>query len=677
MDKENEETGEVEQIPFLKYINVFHISQCEGIAAKHMQTNPNPASPDAAAEAIITEYVKREGVRLEHRAGDSAFYNPSQDCIVLPMLAQFTETAEYYGTAFHEMVHSTGHAKRLARLDTTANFGGEEYSKEELVAEIGSAALVHHAGLETPQSFTNSTAYVQNWLQVLKNDKRFIVSAPGQIRKSHNAGTCTNGHAACAAWPFVCLYCMEMMDIIHLNNINRYDMIASTSRSLRRTVYKFHILKGDICMKGLLKKVLTAMLALSLLVGLTASVSAETAGKQKLVWWVWATEDIARQMSRAAFEAVPELADKYEIEPVLVSSSTEVVQKFRLLLASGETAPDIMMFQSEFLPEFGREGILTDVSDILNAYKDQLTGGAYNLVSYGGKQWGFPYQLKPSVWVYRGDMFKEAGIDPAEVKTTDDFIAAGKKLQEVYPGACIFQFDSNQFPYAILVHILSGNGGTFFNEDGEYILDEDPGVRAAFEDIKKMYDAGIVYDVVADSNDMIQAYAEGTIASTLTGTWIKNNMQKWAPDLKGLWQEAQWPAIGGGVPGGEGGSMFVVPANSKNPEGAIEVLSALSLTVQGNLNGYTERSIYPSLKEAVQNDLIKAPHKYMGETLYEAEAQATENFKSFAYSPKFAMEMEIIVPYLAEYLHDKCTLDDALTKANDDLNMQLDNALED
>ena len=154
-------------------------------------------------------------------------------------------------------------------------------------------------------------------------------------------------------------------------------------------------------------------------------------------------------------------------------------------------------------------------------------------------------------------------------------------------------------------------------------------------------------------------------------------MQKWAPDLKGLWQEAQWPAIGGGVPGGEGGSMFVVPANSKNPEGAIEVLSALSLTVQGNLNGYTERSIYPSLKEAVQNDLIKAPHKYMGETLYEAEAQATENFKSFAYSPKFAMEMEIIVPYLAEYLHDKCTLDDALTKANDDLNMQLDNALED
>ena len=184
LEKEDKETGEVEQIPYLRYYNVFHIDQCEGIAARHMQTNPNPASPDETAEAIITGYITREGVSLEHREGDAAFYQPATDKIVLPKLTQFTEAAEYYGTAFHEMVHSTGHAKRLARLDTTANFGGEEYSKEELVAEIGSAALVHHAGLETSSSFRNSTAYVQNWLTVLKSDKRFIVSAAGKADKA-------------------------------------------------------------------------------------------------------------------------------------------------------------------------------------------------------------------------------------------------------------------------------------------------------------------------------------------------------------------------------------------------------------------------------------------------------------------------------------------------------------
>ena len=186
IETKDEETEEVKEVPFLKYYNVFHVDQCEGITAKHMQTNPTPASADEAADAIIIEYVRREGVTLEHREGDAAFYQPAADRIVLPKLSQFTETAEYYGTAFHEMVHSTGHMKRLARLDTTANFGGEEYSKEELVAEIGSAALVNHAGLETSKSFRNSAAYVQNWLQALKNDKRFIVSAAGKADKAVN-----------------------------------------------------------------------------------------------------------------------------------------------------------------------------------------------------------------------------------------------------------------------------------------------------------------------------------------------------------------------------------------------------------------------------------------------------------------------------------------------------------
>lgn len=184
LEKKDEETEEVIQVPYLRYYNVFHIDQCEGISAKHAEMQAHPANADEAAEVIIAEYAQREGVTIEHRAGDSAFYQPATDRIVLPLLVQFAETAEYYGTAFHEMVHSTGHAKRLARLDTTANFGGEEYSKEELIAEIGSAALVHHAGLETSSSFRNSAAYVQNWLTVLKGDKRFIVSAAGKADKA-------------------------------------------------------------------------------------------------------------------------------------------------------------------------------------------------------------------------------------------------------------------------------------------------------------------------------------------------------------------------------------------------------------------------------------------------------------------------------------------------------------
>lgn len=184
LEQEDEETGEKKEIPLLRYYNVFHIDQCEGLKAKHTKPLPNTANANQTAERIICDYLKASGVKMEHQEGDRAFYRPSTDSITLPHMAQFSATAEYYSTAFHELTHSTGHAKRLNRIDSTAYFGSEAYSKEELIAEIGASALVNVAGLETAKSFRNSTAYIQNWLQVLKGDKRFIVSASGKAEKA-------------------------------------------------------------------------------------------------------------------------------------------------------------------------------------------------------------------------------------------------------------------------------------------------------------------------------------------------------------------------------------------------------------------------------------------------------------------------------------------------------------
>lgn len=186
LEQEDEETGEKKEVSFLRYYNVFHIDQCEGLRAKHTKPLPQTANADTNADRIIAEYLAREGVKLTHEAGERAFYHPSTDSITLPPTAQFAETAEYYSTAFHELTHSTGHSKRLNRLGKTAFFGAEAYSKEELVAEIGAAALVNASGLETAKSFRNDAAYIQNWLYVLRNDKRFIVSAAGKAGKAVN-----------------------------------------------------------------------------------------------------------------------------------------------------------------------------------------------------------------------------------------------------------------------------------------------------------------------------------------------------------------------------------------------------------------------------------------------------------------------------------------------------------
>ena len=185
--EDEQNPGEKKEIPFLRYFNVFHISQCEGVPEKCKQPEALPADPaeaDETAERIIREYLQREGVKLTHTSGDRAFYRPATDSVTLPEMQQFKNTSEYYSTAFHELTHSTGHAKRLNRLDMTAFFGSEEYGKEELVAEIGAAALVNRVGLESASSFRNNVAYVQNWLHAIKKDKRMIVSAAGKAEKA-------------------------------------------------------------------------------------------------------------------------------------------------------------------------------------------------------------------------------------------------------------------------------------------------------------------------------------------------------------------------------------------------------------------------------------------------------------------------------------------------------------
>ena len=185
-EKENE-NGEkvIKQIPLLRYYNVFHISQVDGVEPKE-QLKISDLEPIEEAEKIKTDYMNREHLKIFEKVTNKAFYIPTFDYIEVPCKEQYQNIEEFYSTLFHEMIHSTGHKNRLDRLETgaSAHFGSESYSKEELVAELGSATLVNMLGIETEKSFRNSRAYIQNWLQALKNDNKFIVSASSKAEKA-------------------------------------------------------------------------------------------------------------------------------------------------------------------------------------------------------------------------------------------------------------------------------------------------------------------------------------------------------------------------------------------------------------------------------------------------------------------------------------------------------------
>lgn len=183
-DSNNEQI--IKKIPFLRYLQVFHIDDVENVEPLKFDNIENTITfaPSEQAEEIISNYLSRENIELNY-GGDSAYYSPSMDCIQLPNKYQFgKKQGEYYSTTFHELVHSTGAKHRLDRLTQTAYFGNDDYSKEELVAEIGACGILNMLSIETKSTFKNSVAYIQAWISKLKQDKKLIVSASSKAEKA-------------------------------------------------------------------------------------------------------------------------------------------------------------------------------------------------------------------------------------------------------------------------------------------------------------------------------------------------------------------------------------------------------------------------------------------------------------------------------------------------------------
>lgn len=164
----------------LKRFTVFNVEQTEGIAIPTVEART--FDPIAQCEAVVASYKDAPTIAY---GGGRACYLRAEDRIQLPSRESFVSPAEYYSTLFHEMVHSTGAAHRLARkgvVDPT-RFASHTYSFEELVAECGAAFLCAHAGIAS-QVIDNSAAYIAHWARALKSEPRWMLYAAARASRA-------------------------------------------------------------------------------------------------------------------------------------------------------------------------------------------------------------------------------------------------------------------------------------------------------------------------------------------------------------------------------------------------------------------------------------------------------------------------------------------------------------
>ncbi|WP_215222703.1 ArdC family protein [Echinicola shivajiensis] len=176
--------GLVDRRAFLKYYNVFNIADVEGVDWELPDTNTEqPFKPIKACEDLLKKVPDMPEVRYEEA---QAYYYPKKDYINMPTKELFRTEAYFYQTLFHELVHSTGHQKRLNRKELwdASDKDKSAYSKEELTAEMGASYLSNLCGIWKEAQQENSSAYIQHWLGQLKEDKRLLVESAAKAQKA-------------------------------------------------------------------------------------------------------------------------------------------------------------------------------------------------------------------------------------------------------------------------------------------------------------------------------------------------------------------------------------------------------------------------------------------------------------------------------------------------------------
>lgn len=214
-----------------KYFTVFNAQQIEGISPL-----PEAEKHDIHPDEIVDKISKSMDVSILH-AGDRAFYVPALDVIRMPPPEIFLSNYAYNATALHELSHATGHPERLNRY-LGGTFGTADYAYEELIAEISSCFMSSELPTtQTPEHIKNHKAYIQSWIQSIKEKPEVLMSA---IKEAEKAANYLEYHAG--------LISEKEFEQLKQSSMTISDeQVHLPSPTLQNTKQRLNVIEGVLC----------------------------------------------------------------------------------------------------------------------------------------------------------------------------------------------------------------------------------------------------------------------------------------------------------------------------------------------------------------------------------------------------------------------------------------------
>ncbi|MFO1106019.1 MAG: sugar ABC transporter substrate-binding protein [Amaricoccus sp.] len=346
---------------------------------------------------------------------------------------------------------------------------------------------------------------------------------------------------------------------------------------------------------------------------LAAVAGSANAQSGEITVWSW---DIAASSLKAVVEGFNAKYPNVTVKVEDLGNSQVFDRTLAGCAAGGEGLPDVLSIENHKAEVFWNQfpSCFSDLKKL--GYTDEIAKGFPDFkrteLEVGDVRYAMPWDSGPVVMFYRRDFYEKAGVDPATIKTWDDFIAAGKKVMAANPGVVMSQADLNGDTEWL--RMLSNEQGCgYFSKDGQSITINQPDCVAALGKLKEMVDAGII--TAANWGEKIQSNNAGSVASQLYGAWYEGSIRTNVPeDQKGKWGVYLMPSMKDGPHAANlGGSSLAIPASTKNPEAAWAFVDYALGTAEGQVTMLKGYGLVPSLLAALDDPFVSEPQPFWGD----------------------------------------------------------------
>lgn len=347
--------------------------------------------------------------------------------------------------------------------------------------------------------------------------------------------------------------------------------------------------------------------------------------------------------------------------------------------------PDVVFVGPTEIAEFEKYGLLMDLTDILEPFRELLVDGALEGLTFNNKIYAFPDEVRPQLLYYNRDIFEEYGIDPARCETIEGWIEVGRELKEKSGGEVyLSNYDpgANTWRYYGRRGFIPQANGNIFDEEGKVIFDTDEGVKKGLETLETLMSEDLLLAAPWFDTSCFDAIRDGKIATFYIGAFYDEHLQKNVPEEAGKWGILTAPyfedigTVGAPV---VGGAAIVNKPDNKYAQLYTDIWKDYNFNFEER-KSYVQQMMdeggpYSNtvVLEALEDEFWQQGDEfYGGQSLMKAETDGLVNASTpLRVSEYDALADSTISPEIEKYLAGEQTMDEAISNAAEQLRMKI------